>query len=171
MTWINPRTAPRHYRDSDIRKKAGADMIQHILTAVDGSSPSKKSLEFACELALKFNAEISIVHVVDYHLGEQSFVLGSSHVTMPLHRDEMLKSGESVVNAAVEIARKKGCVIAQSDVLSGPAAHQIVDYADKHSVDTIVIGSRGLGNVAGLLLGSVSHKVSHLAKCTCITVH
>ena len=46
----------------------------------------------------------------------------------------------------------------------------IVDFARDQRADAIVMGSRGLGDVSGLLLGSVSHKVSHLAACTCIMV-
>jgi nucleotide-binding universal stress UspA family protein len=145
-------------------------MIQHILAPVDGSSHSKKALEFACDLASKFNARISIIHVVDSSAGEQTLVMGSSHMTIPAPREEILKTGKSVIDAAADIASKAGCVVEQTDVLSGSVANNILDYADEHSVDTIVMGSRGLGNVAGLLLGSISHKVSHLAKCTCITV-
>ena len=42
--------------------------------------------------------------------------------------------------------------------------------AKKEAADMIVLGSRGLGHIAGLVMGSVSHKVSHLSDCTCITV-
>jgi nucleotide-binding universal stress UspA family protein len=40
---------------------------------------------------------------------------------------------------------------------------------DRH-VDMIFLGSRGLGDAKGLLMGSVSHKVAHLAECTCVSV-
>ncbi|NQU72224.1 MAG: universal stress protein, partial [Rhodospirillales bacterium] len=46
----------------------------------------------------------------------------------------------------------------------------IIEYAEQHDIDMIVIGSRGLGDLKGMLLGSVSHKVAHLAECSCITV-
>ena len=55
-------------------------------------------------------------------------------------------------------------------VLDGDPANRILEYAERESVDCIVIGSRGLSDVKGLLVGSVSHKVSNRARCTCITV-
>ena len=46
----------------------------------------------------------------------------------------------------------------------------IAGLAQDRKADAIVMGSRGLSDIKGLFLGSVSHKVSHLAECTCITV-
>ena len=57
-----------------------------------------------------------------------------------------------------------------TQILDGAPADMIIAAAENENADLIVMGSRGLGNFAGLLLGSVSHKVSHLSKCTCVTV-
>ena len=72
--------------------------------------------------------------------------------------------------AATEIVEKQGLDVAGSEVVVGSAANEILEFADRHNIDGIVMGSRGLSDFKGLLLGSVSHKVGHLAKCTCITV-
>ncbi len=55
-------------------------------------------------------------------------------------------------------------------VLDGDPAERILEYAERESADCIVMGSRGLSDVRGLVLGSVSHKVSNRAVCTCIAV-
>ena len=52
----------------------------------------------------------------------------------------------------------------------GDPAERILDCAKREHVDMIVMGTRGLSDLKGLLMGSVSHKVSHLADCACVTV-
>ena len=52
----------------------------------------------------------------------------------------------------------------------GDPADCILETAAREKADMIVIGSRGLSNLKSLLVGSVSHKVSHLADCTCVSV-
>jgi nucleotide-binding universal stress UspA family protein len=52
----------------------------------------------------------------------------------------------------------------------GDPAQSILHLAKERGVDTIVMGSRGLSDIKGLFVGSVSHKINHLAECTCITV-
>jgi len=145
-------------------------MIESILVPVDGSEPSRKALDFACCLALKFNADLSLIYVVEATDADQSLFMGTAHVTVSRVKEETLKTGKSIINAATDIAKQHGCDIKNRKVASGSAVNSILEYAESHNVDTVVMGSRGLGNVAGLLLGSVSHKVAHLAKCTCITV-
>ena len=55
-------------------------------------------------------------------------------------------------------------------MIEGDPSERIINYAKDHDVDIIVIGSRGLGTFKGLLLGSVSNKVSHRADRTCVIV-
>ena len=58
----------------------------------------------------------------------------------------------------------------RTKLLKGSPAREIVDYARKKDVDMIVMGTRGLGDVEGMLLGSVSRGVGMLAECSCLTV-
>lgn len=71
---------------------------------------------------------------------------------------------------AKQSAKAAGVDHVDTMVRTGPPARTIVHVAEEIGADTIVMGSRGLGDLEGLLLGSVSHKVTTLAKCTCVTV-
>jgi nucleotide-binding universal stress UspA family protein len=55
-------------------------------------------------------------------------------------------------------------------VEAGDPASRIVEHAREHKIDLIVMGSRGTSDVKGLMLGSVSHKVTQLAPCMCLTL-
>ena len=78
--------------------------------------------------------------------------------------------GQRVVAAAAQKAQEKGVKSVEVLVEDGDAADIILDCAQRHNANLIIMGSRGLGDFRGLLLGSVSHKVSQLASCTCMTV-
>ena len=146
-------------------------MIRKILVPVDGSEHSRKALEFACDLSGKFDAELSVVHAVRDEAAERVvMVLGSSRVTLPADPEKVEAAGREMIDAARELVEARGCRVASSDSVVGAPAKEILAYAEKGAFDTIVMGSRGLSDLGGLLLGSVSHKVSHLASCTCIVV-
>jgi nucleotide-binding universal stress UspA family protein len=82
-----------------------------------------------------------------------------------------LKSmAQQVVDAAVQRARDQGVSAVEGAVKKGQVARTIVTFAETEGADAIIMGSRGLGDVSGLLLGSVSHKVCNMAACTCIVV-
>ena len=146
-------------------------MLQKILVAVDGSEYSKKALEFACELAEKFGGSLQIVHVPQGSAADRVMVLGGASVMIHAGHEEIEKAGRTLIEAARKIAEKKLSGRVSTELRGGDPADEIVKSAEKNASDCIVIGSRGLGDFGGLLLGSVSHKVNHSAPCTCITVH
>lgn len=175
------------------------NMIKKILVPTDGSDHAAKALGLASDIATKYGAQLIILHVLlgDATPGELKALAGSGlpeDVVKELDRLEELPLETEVLTGAyaplhvpvpgqvlekvgatiLEKARKAAADQGVSDIgtrmVSGEAARQIVAAAEKEGVDMIVMGSRGLGQVKGLLLGSVSHKVSNLAPCTCVTV-
>ena len=145
-------------------------MIKNILVPVDGSVHSKKALEFACELAKMFESELRLLHVVQPPVSTQTMVVCGSAVTTEVSREDLEEIGHNMIEAALQITSNHDCTKVETQVEAGPPAQHILDAAKKHHVDLIVMGSRGLSDIAGLLLGSVSHKVTHLAECSCVTI-
>ena len=145
-------------------------MIKRILVPIDGSQHSKKALEFACDLALKYDAGLHLLHIVQAVAGEYTLVLGGAAVTIDADQEKLKNAGADLMNAAQQVADEHGCRVANTHIEGGVPAQKILNYASHSKVDMIVMGNRGLSDLAGLLLGSVSHRVSHLAECTCVTV-
>jgi nucleotide-binding universal stress UspA family protein len=146
-------------------------MFKTILVATDGSDHAAKALDLACDLAQKYGAKLVILSAYRHHSPLQStysLVGGSTEVEAP---DVTLgRLAQEIVDRAVARAREKGATEVEGLVRRGPLARSIVQVAKDRGADAIAMGSRGLGDVEGALLGSVSHKVSSLAECTCITV-
>ena len=70
-----------------------------------------------------------------------------------------------------EIKQKyKNSVRIRTAVLVGRPEHKIVEFANRHNVDLIVMGSRGLKGISRFVMGSVSRNVSERAKCTVMIV-
>jgi nucleotide-binding universal stress UspA family protein len=146
-------------------------MLEKILVAVDGSEYSKKALEFACQMADKFGSELLIVHVPQGAAADRVMVLGGASIMLHASRDVIEDAGKRLIEEAESIASGSVAGRVTTELRGGDPAQEIVASATENEVDCIVIGSRGLGDFSGLLLGSVSHKVNHSAPCTCITVH
>lgn len=146
-------------------------MLEHIIVAVDGSEYSQKALEFACQLAEKFDGSLHIVHVPQGAAADRVMVLGGASVMLHAGHEQIEEAGRTLIEAARKIA--EGCLPGKvtTELRGGDPADEIVKSATENGSDCIVLGSRGLGDFGGLLLGSVSHKVNHSAPCTCITVH
>lgn len=145
-------------------------MIKSILVAVDGSEGSKKAMELACDLGKKQGASLHVIHVAQPPPGKRVLVLGAAAVTVEATPEELNKAGEQVVSSARDIARSHGFNDISVSLVGGDPTARIIDCAKKKDVDMIVMGTRGLSDLSGLLIGSVSHKVTHLAPCTCVTV-
>lgn len=146
-------------------------MLSKILVPVDGSEYSRKALEFACQLADKFDSELRILHIPQGVAADRVMVLGGASIMLHATADIIEKAGRTMIEEARKIAERTLDGRVSTELRGGDPAHEIVASAEENDVDCIVLGSRGLGDFGGLLLGSVSHKVNHAAPCTCITVH
>ena len=146
-------------------------MLNKILVAVDGSKHSMRALEFASELAKKFDAALLVLSVYrHYSAAESSHSLVKTREDIVPSDIALSRLAQDYVDEAVERARELGAANVKGKVKRGQPSRTIVETAKEREADAIVMGSRGLGDIGGLLLGSVSHKVSSLAECTCITV-
>jgi len=70
----------------------------------------------------------------------------------------------------VELCHGKGVKNVSQHIDEGNPVEIILKLAESADADMIVMGSRGLSELKGMLLGSVSYKVNNLSKCTCVTV-
>ncbi len=136
-------------------------MFNRILVAIDGSQYSGYALPAAIELASKFHGSIFAVHVSEHDRGRAA-----------VFSTETPAEATRLVADAVKAARDAGVTARGEvhDVAAGHTARNIVDTAAQIEADLIVMGSRGLSDVQGLLLGSVTHKVMQLAQTPVLVV-
>ncbi|MBZ0330594.1 universal stress protein [Halomonas sp. ANAO-440] len=145
-------------------------MFNTILVPVDGSENAKKALSVACQLANQADATLHILHIPEELSHETTLVWGIGAIAIEASRQERDDIGQQVVEKAAQAARDKGVTKVETAIGRGDPARSIVSEAKTRGVEAIIMGSRGLSDLRGLVVGSVSHKVSHAAECTVITV-
>jgi nucleotide-binding universal stress UspA family protein len=96
--------------------------------------------------------------------------VGGAYIPLPPPAELLEPIGRQVLKRASATAKKAGATRIDTVIDGGDPARAIVDRAKKERADMIVMGSRGFGDLKGLLLGSVSHKVASHAACTTVTV-
>jgi nucleotide-binding universal stress UspA family protein len=130
-------------------------MYERLLVPIDHSASTEHVLAAAKELAAMSKGEVWVMH-----LREREVMRGGA---IPSESDQEAMEG---VDAAVKALTDAGITAhgVVDDAIFGHAARYIVEAADKHDVGVIVMGSRGLGDIAGLVLGSTAHKVIHLTQ-------
>jgi nucleotide-binding universal stress UspA family protein len=131
-------------------------MYDKILVAVDHSEVSDRAVIAARDLAALSGGEVWVLHLRERETGAKTGLLTI---------DETTGEANAAVAAAVEVLTQAG-VKAHGEVrntIFGYAAREIVADARQADADVIVMGSRGRGDLAGLLLGSTAHKVIHLS--------
>jgi len=138
-------------------------MFSKILVAVDGSPFAERALRSAVDLAKKYSARLVVVHVVLRRFyavtPSEAGVLATT-----VFAKEMEAEGREILRKVEEYLKGES-VGYECKLLEGVPADEIVKAAEAEKVDLIVLGSRGLTEVRAFLLGSVSDKISHHAKC------
>ena len=135
-------------------------MIKKILVPTDGSDYAKKAIEIACDIALKYAAPIYLLHVVS----SPAIVHEGAFPAMEGMLKVLEEDGKKIIEEAERETKKCGVKDVQSAMVQGEPASRIIEFAKAEGIDMIVMGSRGLTGMKGFLLGSVSHKVFHLAE-------
>jgi nucleotide-binding universal stress UspA family protein len=125
--------------------------MQSILIATDGSPGSDAAVADGIELAREAGAKVTVVSV-----RPPIALLGEPYHHRKL--SEQLQAARAAVDRAMAAAADDG-VGAEAEILEGEVAKEVLRLARSRNVDLIVIGSRGLGAVTGVLLGSVSRAV------------
>jgi nucleotide-binding universal stress UspA family protein len=136
-------------------------MFERIVLAVDGSEPAQRALPVAADLASKYGSEVIAVHVLEQQLGRGGPIA--------------FETTEEATRVADDAARtlKDAGVSARAEAraaLAGRAAQEIMDVAASEDAGLIVMGSRGMSDWQGLLIGSVAHKVVHLSSVPVLIV-
>jgi nucleotide-binding universal stress UspA family protein len=147
-------------------------MIKKVLVAVDGSEYSLKAVDYAIDVALKYESELYLLHVIDkVEIPEELKKYASvEKIEDPPEYLVFNEIGNRILKKAGDKAKKAGIKKIHAIIQEGNAAEKITAFARDNHIDWIFMGSRGLGGVKGLLMGSVSNKVCHLTESTCITV-
>lgn len=147
-------------------------MARKILIPVDGSGNSLKAVDLAADMVHDNDDSTILLHVAESVTVPDTLrrFLEVERIEGPpeWQYQQLLSSG--ILGEAERRAKERGIGSVRTVVASGDPAKTIVKSAADEKVDVIVMGSRGLGAIKGFAFGSVSQKVSHLAKSTVITI-
>lgn len=173
-------------------------MFKTILAPTDGSDHANKAVRIAGDLAGRYDADLILLHVLlRDHLDEglkqyaeieglaKGRALSEAIASIPSARfpvsmipanggetkEQVLNAvAEFVLRAGQDVAREHGAKKTRTLIEDGDPAQRILQRAASEGADLIVMGSRGFSDLKGLFVGSVSHKVSHLAPCAVMSV-
>jgi nucleotide-binding universal stress UspA family protein len=141
--------------------------IKRIVVATDGSEPAQRAVAWSAELATSLNAEITAVHAIGrtYHPAQMA-----SAMYVPDDYEAMLKEVNETLSTQWCQPLRDAHVRFHCLVRDGAPAQMILLTALDEHADLIVMGSRGHGGFAELLIGSVAHNVSHHARVPVVVV-
>lgn len=139
-------------------------MFEKILLAVDGSEHALRAARTAADLARTMKAKdfriVVAYDVIPPYLGEPNLQYAIN---------ARMEEANTILQNAVKAVGELPCEI-HTELIEGSSAEAIIGVAATRKSNVIVMGSRGLGKLAGLLLGSTSQKVVAHAPCPVLIV-
>jgi nucleotide-binding universal stress UspA family protein len=127
-------------------------MPEKVLLATDGSKDAALAARAAVDVCQGTGAELHVVHA--WHSVPTARL-------RPFMRAELKKLGNELLGEGVKRVEDSGGLVTGAHLLEGRAADEILDLAEQIGAGLVVIGSRGLGPVGRIALGSVSEAVIH----------
>lgn len=135
-------------------------MYQHLLVPTDGSELSNSAVRQAAQLAKALNARITLLYVQpDYPRP----IVGEGSLVMPEQRDDYLRDAAALANSVLQDAtaevERNGVRSQCRTVVSDTPWQMIISTAEAERCDLVFMASHGRRGLAGLLIGSETHKV------------
>jgi nucleotide-binding universal stress UspA family protein len=142
-----------------------------ILVPTDFSEFADAALDYAKTLAATFGASLHLLHVFEDPYATPGAFAGDPYLAFPDDLREAVVAEARRQFEARMTSDEQARFAATTEVLMGPTARTIVDYADARQADLIVIGTHGRTGLAHLLIGSTAERVVRTAPCPVLTVH
>lgn len=133
--------------------------MKRILVPVDGSEASLRALRFAAQRARESQGEVHLLHVEPPTAAEAL----RAYAVRPELEKVREDAGGRVLKAAAD-ALAADSVRSTEHLQRGEPAHTIARFAAAHAIDEVVMGTRGMGALGSVFLGSVAQRVVHLAE-------
>jgi nucleotide-binding universal stress UspA family protein len=146
-------------------------LFNKILVALDGSEHADQALTVALDLATKYRSHLILLTVFQpVYLPTSGFNPSAAEVMLDFAKTQK-KHAEQVLSKAKQNVKKEHPTLQITTTLvEGRPADMIIATAEDESVNLIVMGSRGLGGIRQLVLGSVSDRVADSAACPVLIV-
>jgi nucleotide-binding universal stress UspA family protein len=145
-------------------------MIRSIVVGTDGSDTARKAVQEAADLAVQVGAAMDIVSayapVSNQRLKDEARQAPEDVQWMVTAREDV----DAKLREAKELAEDAGVKEINVHPREGDPADAILDVAEEHGSDLIVVGNKGMSGAKRFLLGSVPNKVSHHAPCSVLIV-
>lgn len=142
--------------------------VTHILCPIDFSESSYKALETAEELAVHFNATLTVLHVVQ-DIPVLPALPTNPSIDVPEYQEKLEEAARIALEMTVQ-DRVSSIVQAESMIRNGRPADVIIDVADDLKPNFLVISTHGESGVTRFMFGSVAEKVIRHASCPVLTV-
>ena len=143
------------------------NLFHHILVPLDGSSHAMKALKTALDLASLTHARVEAIHVIDTAQARQ--IAHLLNKTVAQVQGELKNKAMGILCDAECLARQAGMELT-THLAEGIPNEVIVDYADRHGIDLIVIGRIGTRGPRRILIGSVTERILEAAHCHVLVV-
>jgi nucleotide-binding universal stress UspA family protein len=131
-----------------------------ILLATDGSESTRQATEAAADLAGKSGSELHVVHV--WH-----DVPGFAHGFV---KRELRRQGQETLDEQVKKIEESGGTVTQAHLRGGRTSNEIIESSEELGVGLLIVGTRGLGGVQRILIGSHSEEIVHRARLPVLVV-
>jgi nucleotide-binding universal stress UspA family protein len=139
-------------------------VFKHILVAYDGSEGAKLALRRACGLAGELQADVCAISV-EGRLPRYAATIGEVDEADRERHDYFARLQQEAQRLAADQGIQLG-----TQVVPGPAAETIVEFAREGSYDLIVMGHKGHSRLHEYLVGATTDRVAHLAPCSVLIV-